>query len=41
METLEILFNPITLFVILFIAGLGFLASPYDVEYDDSEDMIM
>jgi hypothetical protein len=41
METLEILFNPITLCVIIFITGLGFLASPYEIKYEDDEDLMM
>jgi hypothetical protein len=35
METLETMFTPSTLLVILFIAGLGLLASPYEIENDE------
>jgi hypothetical protein len=37
METFEIMFNPISIVVIVFIAGLGLLASPFEVENDESE----
>lgn len=40
METLEIIFNPIVLLVFLFIIALGFFASPYEIEYEDSEDIM-
>lgn len=40
METIEVLFTPMTLFVLLFIIALGFWASPYEIEYEDSEDIM-
>lgn len=39
METfITILLNPITIAVIAFIAVLGFLASPYEIHFDDKEE---
>ncbi len=39
METfISILFNPITIAVVVFIAVLGFLASPYEIHFDDKEE---
>ena len=39
METiLNILFNPITLIIFGLIAALGFMASPYEVKFDEGDE---
>ncbi|MGZ4035888.1 MAG: hypothetical protein ACXVPU_00335 [Bacteroidia bacterium] len=40
METLiDILLNPFTLAITGFILALGFIASPYEVKFDDKDDI--
>ena len=41
MEIIEILFNPITLFVIVLFVAIGFMASPYEIIYEDKEGIEM
>jgi|GEM_PF-4068746 len=39
MEILEVLFNPITLLIVISIAALGFIVSPYEIIYEDHDNM--
>lgn len=40
METfISLLFNPITIAVIGFIIVLGFIASPYEIYFEDKEEI--
>lgn len=40
METfISILFNPFTIAVIGFIIALGFIASPYEIHFEDKEEI--
>lgn len=40
METaMNILFNPFTIFFLGFILALGFIASPYEIKFEDKEEV--
>lgn len=36
---MELLFNPVTLLVIAFIVALGFIVSPFEVRFEDRDEI--
>ncbi|MCW3086595.1 MAG: hypothetical protein JWP12_3961 [Bacteroidetes bacterium] len=36
---MELLLNPLTLLVIAFVLALGFIASPYEINFEDGDEI--
>ncbi len=36
---MELLLNPLTLFVIAFVVALAFIASPYEINFEDGDEI--